>query len=265
MMRKKNSRLTKEEKEFIKKMTLDGKSLRQISKIMDLEITTIYYQVRKFKPKQKKDFIINLPDKKIGELMGAFAGDGSYYYSNHGRSGHHIIRYSLCLSRDMNYAKYLIDLLRKLNLNPFLSKKERDNGMDLGVSSISYINFIKKFLEWDEVRSHSIRLKENINRYSEDFLRGFARGLMDTDGYVEISNVSCGSTSERLIKNLSQIFDKFGLGYKISVKKREPLRKNLFLIRVYRDSLKNYNKSIGFSNDYKLKKLKKILENKWGC
>ena len=76
--------------------------------------------------------------------------------------------------------------------------------------------------------------------------------------------VSCGSTSKRLIRNLAEIFDKFRLRYKISIKRRYPLRKDLFLIRVYRDSLEKYYEFIGFSNKYKLKKLKKILGNKWG-
>ena len=42
--------------------------------------------------------------------------------------------------------------------------------MDLSVSSIGYINFIRRFLEWDENRCHSIRLKENLDKYSKDFI-----------------------------------------------------------------------------------------------
>jgi hypothetical protein len=66
MNRNKYQRLSKEEKEVIKKMTLDGKSLRELSRLMRLGITTIYYQVRKFKPKQRKEFIVNLSEKEIG-------------------------------------------------------------------------------------------------------------------------------------------------------------------------------------------------------
>lgn len=266
MNRNKYQRLSKEEKESIKNMTLEGKSLNKIAMLTGFEKTTIYYNVKDLKPRQWRKLMVNLPDEKIGELMGAFAGDGSYYHPGYLKGNcKHNIRYSLCLSRDMEYAKYLIELLKKLNLNPFLFKKPKENAMDISLNSKEYYIYIKQFLEWDEVRSHSIRLKNNLDWYSDEFIIGFTRGLMDTDGYVEISNVSCGSTSERLIKNLAQIFDKFGLRYKISIKKREPKRKNLFLIRVYRNSLQDYNKIIGFSNKYKLEKLKKILENKWGC
>ena len=83
MKRKPNKRLLTKDKLLIKRLTNNGKSLRYISKIMSLGITTIYYQVRKFKPRQRKDFIVGLTDFEIGELIWAFAGDGSYgHYFN---------------------------------------------------------------------------------------------------------------------------------------------------------------------------------------
>ena len=261
MNRNKYQRLSKEEKEFIKQKTLEGKSLRKLAKLMNLGITTIYYHVRKFKPKQTKEFLINLPEEKIGEIMGAFAGDGSYYYW----VGHHTIRFSLSISRDMQYAKYLMDLLRQLNLNPFLFKKEKENAMDIAVHSKSFIEFIRKFLVWEGKKSPSIRLKYDLNKYGEDFLKGFVRGLMDTDGYVEVSNVSCASISERLIKNLLEIFDKFELKYKFSIRIKKLPQKNIFLVRVYRCSLEDYRDLFGFANKYKFDKLKWILNKKNGA
>jgi len=258
MNRKKHQRLSKEEKENIRKMTLDGKSLNQIVSLTGLGKTTVYYNVKDLKPRQWRELIINLPEEKIGELMGAFAGDGSYYHPKNGSS--HKIRFSLSISKDMAYAKYLIDLLKKLNLNPFLYKKEKENGLDIIVNSKKFINFIFLFLEWKGKRTYSIMLKHELKEYSNEFLRGFVRGLMDTDGYVERSNVSCGVVSEGLIKNLTQIFDKFNIKYKFSIKKREPLRRNLFLVRVYRDSLNKYYLFFGFSNLYKLEALEKIIK-----
>ena len=259
MNRNKYQRLSIEEKEIIRKMTINGKSLNEIKKITGLGKTTLYYNVKDIKPRQWRKLIVNLTDDKIGELIGAFAGDGSYYYAKF--TGNYRIRYTLCFSRDMEYAKYLIDLLKSLNLNPFLFKREHQNALDICVNSLDYINFIKKFLEWEGKKTYSIRLKKNLDEYDNDFLKGFSKGLMDTDGYVEVSNVSCGCTSERLIRNLAEIFDKFDIKYKITLKKREPLRKNLFLIRVYRASLEKYKKTIGFSNPYKLQKLNSILKN----
>jgi hypothetical protein len=255
MKRKKNIRLTRDEIEIIKNMTLQGKSLRNISSETGIGLTTIYYQVRKFKPKERKEFIINLSNEKIGELVGAFAGDGSYYKGN---TGHHKVKYTLSLKDDYNYGVYIGSLLKKLNLNPFLFKREKYNSIDVTINSLSFINLIKQYVDWKEKKGHSIELKENIGKYSKDFLIGFARGLMDTDGYVEVSNVSCASISEKLIKNLMEIFDIFNIEYKYSIKERKN-RKDLFLVRVHRKSLEKYKKVIGFNNEYKLVKLNKIL------
>ncbi len=266
MERRKHQRLSKADRLLIKDLTKKGRSLRHISKIIKVGITTIYYHVRKFKPKQRKEFIVPLSDEKIGELIGAFAGDGSYYYSindknNLGKGGQHRIRYHLSLLDDMQYKSYLRELLIKLNLNPHIIIRKDYNSIDIAVSSLSYLNFIKTFLFWKGKKTYSVRLKRKVNTYSLGFLSGFARGLMDTDGYVEISNVSCACTSKELIKNLAKIFDIYGLKYKISLKKRLN-RKDLYLIRVYRNSLEDYNSFIGFSNKYKQDDLNSLLTPK---
>lgn len=260
-MRKKNQRLTEDEKMLLKKLTLEGDSLSIIMKKTGLGKTTIHYNVKKYKARQKKELINNLSDEKVGQLMGAFAGDGSYYYWpwKIDRGGLHRVKYNLSLKTDLNYALHLFGLLRQLNLNPFISKRIKKNLAELCVNSQAYIEFIREFLIWEGKRTYSIRLKQGLDKYSEEFLKGFVRGLMDTDGYVEVSNVSCGCTSRRLMKNLAAILDKFDLKYKWSVKKREPLRRDLYLIRIYRNSLESYHKIIGFSNKYKLKSLEKIL------
>lgn len=263
MNRNKYQRITKEEKEKIKRLSLDGKSLREISKIMNLGITTIYYQVRKFKPKQRKDFNpVGLNSEKIGELIGAFAGDGSYYPSIHKRICHHKIRYSLSFKKDKPYAEYLRTLLRQLNLNPFLiisSHNIEPDSIEILVNSRTYMEFIKKFLFWEGKKTYSVCLRSPLGEYNEDFLIGFARGLMDTDGFVELYNVSCGCVSKELIGNLTDIFNKLGISYKVSKRIKEG-RRDLFLIRVPKGGLRKYHKLIGFSNPYKLNKLKQILK-----
>ncbi len=261
MDRNKYQRLPEEMKEFLKRLTLDGKSLNEISKITGLGKTTIYYQTKKLKVRQRKNFIIKLDDKQTGELIGAFAGDGSYYHNSNKKLYHHKVRYHFCLSKDLDYAKYIKQLLQKLNLNPFMIPIPAQNELNILVNSKDYIKFIKNFLEWEDNRTLSIRLKYPLDEYSNDFLVGFARALMDCEGFVEVSNVSCACISKNLIINLSNIFDKFGIRYKLSIRKREGNRKDLYLIRVYRNSLKDYNKIISFANKYKFDKLQKIIKN----
>lgn len=160
----------------------------------------------------------------------------------------------------MGYAKYLIELLKKLNLNPHLLRRPNYNTIDVSVSSFSYLSFIKKYLEWDEDKTFSIRLRKPIKDYSENFLKGFARGLMDTDGFLNSSNVACACISKRLMNNLSSIFIRFGFIITQKTVVRGGNRRPIHYVRVRRESLENYGEMIGFSNIYKNKALKRILE-----
>ena len=263
-MRLKNQRLSSEDLLLIRKLTDEGKSLNFISKEMGLLKTTIYYQVRKFKPRIKKEFIVNLNDFQIGELMGAFAGDGSYFHRRYDnsfpkRSSHYRIAYFLTYSKEIEYAMYIKELLKSLNLNPFSYKHQ--GTMAVAVNSKEYAEFIKNYLIWEKNKTLSIMLRKDID-YSDDFLRGFARGLMDTDGYVEISNVSCACVSKELINNLVNIFERYGLKYKLTEKHRDG-KNILFLVRVYRDSLERYKEKIGFSNNHKIVSINKIINNNY--
>lgn len=266
-MRIKNQRFSSQEILLIKNLTENGQSLNHISRVLNVGKPTIYYQVRKFKPRLRKDFIVNINEFQIGELIGAFAGDGSYVYrlrdkQDLKKGGQYIIRYHLSMKDDLQYAEYLKNILIQMNLNPHLYKRESNGTLELTLSSKSFILFIKKYLIWDGKKTYSVCLKENIKDYSDEFIRGFVRGLMDTDGYVEISNVGIMCVSGDLIKNLRDIFDSLGIKYKFSIKIFKEKRKDGHLIRVYRDSLGNYNSLFGFSNKYKQEKLNKILNNR---
>ena len=256
-------RLSAKDKDRIKKLTFEGKSLNQIVDLTGLNKNTIYYNVLKFKPKINREVYIDaISNKQLGELMGAFAGDGSYYHQNYSslkkNSTQHRIRYHLSLKDDLDYAHHLLVLLRKINLNPFVIKDAESSRLDISLSSKSFYELIKKHLTWNGNKTFSIRLRKDMGSYDKKFLAGFARGLMDTDGYVEISNVSVACISEGLIKDMAKILNKYNLRYKLSKKLREG-RQILYLIRVYRDSLEKYAKLIGFSNFYKAEALRKIL------
>ncbi|MDP1729049.1 MAG: LAGLIDADG family homing endonuclease [archaeon] len=264
MGRNKFQRLSKDEKKTIWKLTEEGKSLNKISRLMGINKNTVYYNVLQIKPKINRKIIFdNISEKEGGELIGAFAGDGSYYHQNYDKkkknSVQHRIRYHLSLQDDIDYAKYMLRLLKKINLNPHIIKNEKIGRLDISLSSKSFIELIKKHLIWKKNKTLTIGLKHHLKNYSRDFLVGFARGLMDTDGYVEISNASCACISKRLIHNLISIFDFFKIKYKLTEKVRKN-RKKLFLVRVYRESLNNYFEIMGFSNPYKLKALKQILK-----
>jgi hypothetical protein len=248
----------------IKKLVLNGESLNNISKLTGFNKSTIYYHSKKFKQKVDRNvYLERITLEQLGELIGAFAGDGSYYHQIYNplkkNSTHHKIRYHLSLKSDRDYANHLYKIIKTINLNPFLITNKNYGRLDISFNSKYFINILKEYLVWDKNKTLSIRLKNEIQNYSLEFLKGFSRGLMDTDGYVEISNVSCACISERLIKNLTQIFDLLSIRYKWS-EKRNQNKQTLFLVRVYRDSLESYLMNIGFSNPYKLTSSRNILK-----
>jgi len=263
MNRNKYQRLSEEEKELIRKMTLEGKSLRQISSLINLGITTIYYNVRKFKPKQRKKFVCNLNDFQIGELVGAFAGDGNFYHSIKGRCSKYTIRYFLSYEDDMFYAQYLTNLLKNMNLNANMFPRkqgEKWSVIIINVYSKEFYNLIKNYLIWEGKKGHTVRLKDNILAYNPNFLRGFVRGLMDTDGFVGISNICFAVVSKSLVLNFKDILFLFNIESKFFTKIRERNRKDLHFCRVNRPYLDLYHNLFGFSNQRKLDSLLRILK-----
>ncbi len=265
-MRLKHQRLSSEELLLIRKLTDEGKSLNYLSNLIKVGKPTIYYQVRKFKPRIKKDFIVNLTDFQIGELIGAFAGDGNYSHKGYDRnyprkSIQHRIRYFLTFSKEREYANYLKGLLANLNLNPYIVERDK-SVLIVTVGSKEFINFIKEYLVWESDKTYTIRLKKRISEYSDDFLCGFARGLMDTDGFLNSGNVACACISKELINNLSDIFTKFNMEITRTMSDRGGNTRRLHFVRVRSKSLIEYSKFVGFSNAHKINSLTKLLERK---
>jgi len=64
----------------IKKLAESGVSLNKISQKLTLKKSTTYYWFRKFsKNKMHKVKINRFLDEEIGEIIGAFCGDGNFY------------------------------------------------------------------------------------------------------------------------------------------------------------------------------------------
>ena len=202
----------------------------------------------------------------MGELVGAFARDGNYYHDTCGKCSKHLVRYFLSLKNDYEYGKYLKSKLEDLGFKVQIYKKKERAGItsfEIRTCSINFIKLLKEYVTWFGNKTYSVRLKKEIKEYDKTLLFGFARGLMDTDGYVETSAVACACTSECLINNLGKIFTEIGITPKITVRvrKREN-RRDLYKVRVKKEDLEIYQKHTGFSNPRKKELLLNILNKK---
>ena len=253
-------RLSKDQIKLLKTLSNKGLSLRKIQKRTKIPLSTIQYRLNKNKGlKREKQIKIPSSDFIKGELVGSFAGDGNYYYDKTGRCSKHRIRYSLSYQKDREYANHLVSILKSMGLNVhnyIKMYKGNPSELELRVHSINFIKFIKEYIVWEGRKSYSVQLKENI-KCNKNFLLGFVRGVMDTDGYVESHGIACEVTSKNLISNLKDILSSIKINPKITIRKRKG-KKNLHRIRISKKYLKIYKKCIGFSNPRKMKKLVEI-------
>ena len=80
MKQRKLNRLSKEEIKEINELISEGKSLNEITRIMNKNKTTVYYHFRKIKGRTINQIILNSNDEElIGEFIRLFAGDGSIF------------------------------------------------------------------------------------------------------------------------------------------------------------------------------------------
>jgi hypothetical protein len=209
-------RLSESQKSSLNKLIHENKSMRQISRELKLSHTTVYYHTRKARGLQFKhpDFSV-LKSAEIGELMGAFAGDGSYYLSKYGRGGNHFVKFYF-ESSDLLYINRIHGLLKKCGLNVFFCRVGKKRCTCLSVSSVDLISFIKIYLDWSGKKTYSVHLK-GAPYQDHDFARGFLIGAMNTDGYITEKVLSFSSTSEGFARDVSNVLKKLEISHRTGV------------------------------------------------
>ena len=157
-------RLNSTELDQISTLILSGFSLKTIANKLNKSKTTIYYHFRKVKGKTIIPLTINrLNDELIGEFIGLFAGDGSFYKTKD-------YKYKIRLHfscRDQNY----VDNLIKNVLVPLFNKKPmqflEENRLNLCYNSKELYGFIKQYLLWDHHLKKTYTVRLISNNYSK--------------------------------------------------------------------------------------------------
>jgi len=252
-------RLSQKNIEAITSMAKRGQSLNSISNELSIGKTTVYYWFVKAVGKKIKPIEINRSNEfDIGQFVGAFAGDGNFYFDKKCN------RYRVSFytgSYEEEYAFKLNELI--FDLFGKKAKMRRRGNVILNVVYRKKIfDFIKEYLVWEKTKGFTVRLKENPLNYSNDFLKGFVRGLFDTDGNVNRgkAQLMLGSISTRIISQVSEILKIFCLDHNICVFRRKLNRKPLNCIYVYgKSNLQKFNKIVGSSNPYERKIIQKVM------
>ncbi|MCL5011753.1 MAG: hypothetical protein M1594_02565 [Candidatus Marsarchaeota archaeon] len=225
-----------------------GISLNKINRITGIAKSTLYHHYKKIKGrKYSLVYFSESNPEVVGEFMGIFAGDGNYYFDR--KTYHHTIRIFTGLY-EKEYADFLESFLTKL----FSKKPRRYANKKSGVIITEFYSrliydFIRKYLYWDKLKVKSIRLK-NFRSLHRPFLKGFIRGLFDTDGgiYRKKNKVAIGTASKRLAFQIREIFRLFNIEpgfYKYK-------QKDFWYIDIYGSRTKRFMKIIGTHHPNKL-------------
>lgn len=238
-------RLTQKERSLIKELSKRGLSINKICNKLHLKKSVVYYWFRKYVHKKNNKVKINYTlEEEIGEIIGAFAGDGNYYFDP--RNYSYKIRFYLSPDEG-KYAEKL-----SLKINKLFNKKPR-------IYKYSYIiiveiiskdaaNFLKNYLSWKKSKTHTVQLIRPTSKYSINFLKGFCRGLFDTDGWVTKNNLMISCVSDNLMEDLSYSLKSFSIQHKLTQWKRIDEPNPVKAITLDKQNTIKYFHLIGTSN-----------------
>jgi len=139
----------------------------------------------------------------IGLYIGLWMGDGTQYYDE----GYTV---KICSNKkNVLLNKFIQEsIFRLFGKNTRLEYEKSRNNAYIRFESKFIFNFVYKYISRGESKTHTVRLREDIEAYSVDFLEGCLLGLILTDGYLK-RILSFSITSSGLADNLDNILKKF--------------------------------------------------------
>ena len=238
-------------KEEIILLIKKGLSINKIQKKLNCSKGTIYYHYKKLKGRKVKEIFFNFKDgSELGEFLGIFAGDGSFYK----RIDTYIYAVKIHIGcYEQQYADYL-----KEKLTIWFGKKPQIYCVFYRGKPSSYIFrydskriylLLTKYLKWEGRKTYTIRLKK-LETKNKTFNLGFLRGLIDTDGsyYAPKKRLSFSTVSEQLAKQANSIIkNNIGFSPNVNVIKKED-RADLFTLTLHGEKAKNAIDAIKPSN-----------------
>lgn len=222
-------RLLETQLELIRTLASRGLSLNQIANCTGVKKSTVGYHLRRNSPIDKRIVTREPSPEEVGELVGAFAGDGNYHLD----SGYRHATSFFISDGEPDYASWLISELKvRMGLSPWIFKKP--GCVMIRVISKDFALLIRRYLSWERPKSSTVSLAGQVQDYSDAFLVGFMRGLLDTDGYtnLKVRRVVFTSVSPILVKQCNAILHRWDLRSVVRVDAPRARRKPLFRLDI---------------------------------
>lgn len=132
------------------------------------------------KKSHRKDISFPSDTIALAEFLGIVFGDG-------GINNDWQLVISLNSKLDLEYSKYILNLVKKLfTFDAIARKRKNENTLDIVASSTSLVEFL---ISKGTARGNKILNKINIPKWigkNNDYCKAFVRGLVDTDGCLYI-------------------------------------------------------------------------------
>lgn len=163
----------------------------------------------------------------MGEFIGIVAEDGGQSY--YAKKGVYKVRIYLS-SNQRSLLRHTIALFRTLfSIIPRVYNHQRRrrpyNIVSIEIESKRIYEIIEEYLVWGKAIRRSKTINLNMEKsYSSDFLCGFVKGLIESDGWIYHNQVGLKSISKLLAINFYEILPK--LGFSPNIAKREDLKGN---------------------------------------
>ena len=202
---------------------------------------------------------LNLTQKEqLGEFLGFFAGDGSFYHSP---KGHYRITFFLSEKEPLIIERIVFLSKQLFEKGPYLWHRKTSHMYIARLFSKDVYLLLKEFLYWEKDKTNTIRLQPN-HIHDKKLMKGFIRGLINTEGYVYVKKyrVSFGSVSKSLISQCAEILKSLGVEFITYTVKPRMNHKAFHTIEIEgKRKLRVFEDKVSLINSDKGIKIKQIL------
>jgi len=149
---------------------------------------------------------VYVKDIELGYLAGLLAGDG--YIHHDAKNRHYTVEVYLNSETDTQIQNYLLELLKKLRLNPYIRKDTRYKCNRIRIRNKKFHYFSRSLID---AKTTSLAFKI-----------GFVSGLIDADGeVVPKKHLKVVNTDKKLMLKAKEILEELGLNPKMNVRNYE--------------------------------------------
>lgn len=239
-----------------------GYTYKDISGIYGISRQNICNKLSKAfgKKRELKEVYFNeSAETELGEFIGFFMGDGHFEHTVGSA-----YKTSLYFGpEEKEYASYMSGISSKVFGKELRRWKTGLNYIHLVVCGKEIYEIIRRYVSYGENKTHTVKLADNPKNHSIKCLKGIIRGLIASDGTVNIpyKRISFSSTSKELVYQTAEALKIFDINSNIYYSNQKHYSTLYTLVISRRENLIKFSEKIGLTEPLKCSKLTKALNS----